>query len=82
MNDIVIIGHIDDLAELPEADIGTSVTMLEPDKVTNQTIEDLTVMYLKDDKPGLYIILPSVTDTDEQLKDLITTIEVLISVLK
>ena len=75
-SDIVIIANLDDLAEVLKTDLEMeNVAILEPNIVANQTIEDLRIMYLKDNKPGFYILLPSIADTDENLKDLMSTIQ-------
>ena len=73
-DDVVIIAHIDDLVELSET-YAASAVKLQLSDVTNQTLEDLQILYIKDNKLGLYIVLPSITDTDEEVKDLILNIQ-------
>ena len=67
------IGHIEKFASL---DVGFRyVTLIETGKITNQTVEALRRVHLKDNKPCFYIILPTQKDTDADIKRLISTVK-------
>ena len=50
-------------------------TYIESDRVTEEMMEDLELLKLKNNKPCFYIILPIATDTDDKIEALITTIK-------
>ena len=73
---IVLIANLPDIADFSRLDIGTTyVTLLEPKSITDQTIRDLTILHLKDNKPCFYIALVDSSDTEDGISGLLSTIK-------
>ena len=72
---VIIIGHLDDLMDLSRLTSGMgNIIILQVAAITNRMTENLKALRINDNKSSFYIILPDIKNTDESVNELISNI--------